>query len=130
MQALRLVGELEEVECWLEPVADLLSEPTAMKTLDDLHGDLQKIGSLENQVAAWSIKLQLLQDEVRMEPSSDHTAAAMIQRKMERMKEKWVPRIKMVLLCESGEERDDSLGFLGGGEMRVYFFREACFGKE
>ncbi|XP_053160357.1 uncharacterized protein LOC128348748 isoform X3 [Hemicordylus capensis] len=86
--ALRLVGELEEAECWLGTVTDLLSEPTAMKNLDDLHEDLQKINSLENQGVVWSIKLRALQEEVQMEPSPEHTAAAMIQRKMERVEEK------------------------------------------
>ncbi|XP_066474712.1 spectrin beta chain, non-erythrocytic 2-like isoform X2 [Tiliqua scincoides] len=85
--ALRLVGELEEVECWLGTVTDLLSEPTAMN-LDDLHEDIQKISSLENQVVARRIKLQTLQEEVQMDPSPEHTAAAMIQRKMERVKKK------------------------------------------
>lgn len=82
-----MVGELEEAECWLGTVTDLLSEPTAMN-LDDLHEDIQKISNLENQVVARRIKLQALQDEVQMEPSSEHTAAAMIQRKMERVKKK------------------------------------------
>lgn len=82
-----MVGELEEAECWLGTVTDLLSEPTAMN-LDDLHADIQKIRSLENQVVARSIKLQALQEEVQMEPSPEHTAAAMIQRKMGRVKKK------------------------------------------
>ncbi|XP_061480822.1 spectrin beta chain, non-erythrocytic 1-like isoform X5 [Rhineura floridana] len=86
--ALRLVGELEEAECWLGTVIGLLSEPAATKNLDDLHGDLEKIGTLENQVGAWSVKLRALQKEMQMESSSEHTAAAMIQRKMESVKKK------------------------------------------
>ncbi|KAJ6664695.1 hypothetical protein lerEdw1_006268 [Lerista edwardsae] len=85
--ALRLVGELEETECWLGTMTDLLPEPTAVN-LDDLHVDIQKMRNLENQVVARSIKLQALQEEVQMEPSPEHTAAAMIQRKMERVKKK------------------------------------------
>ncbi|XP_053238868.1 uncharacterized protein LOC128410983 isoform X2 [Podarcis raffonei] len=89
--ALRLVGEVEEAECWLETVLGLLSEPeaAAAKNLDDLHGDLEKVGTLENQVEAWHIKLQALQEEMKMDSSSEHTAAAMIHRKMERVKEKF-----------------------------------------
>lgn len=85
---MRLVAELEEAECWLGTVTDLVSEPTAMKSLDNLHEDLQKTDSLQNQVRAWSIKLRALQEEIQMGPSPEHTAAAMIQRKMERVKEK------------------------------------------
>lgn len=59
-----------------------------MKNLDNLHEDLQKIDSLENQVRAWSIKLQALQEEIQMGPSPEYTATAMIQSKMERVKEK------------------------------------------
>ncbi|XP_033000442.1 uncharacterized protein LOC117044110 isoform X4 [Lacerta agilis] len=88
--ALRLVGEVEEAECWLETVLGLLSEPAAAaKNLDDLHGDLEKVGTLENQVEAWHIKLRALQEDMKMDSSSEHTAAAMIHRKMERVKEKF-----------------------------------------
>ncbi|XP_072847910.2 uncharacterized protein LOC110074663 isoform X3 [Pogona vitticeps] len=86
--ALRLVGELEEAECWLGTVTDLLSEPKAAKNLDGLRGELQKIGILANQAGTWSMKLQALQEEMQMEASSERTAAAMIQKKMERVKEK------------------------------------------
>ncbi|KAJ7340935.1 hypothetical protein JRQ81_004222 [Phrynocephalus forsythii] len=86
--ALRLVGELEEAECWLGTVADLLSEPTATKGVDDLRGELQKIGILAKQAGTWSMKLQALQKEMQVEASSERTAAAMIQRKMERVNEK------------------------------------------
>ncbi|XP_025023228.1 uncharacterized protein LOC103058937 isoform X2 [Python bivittatus] len=86
--ALQLVGELEAAECWLETVAALLSEPRATKNLDDLHRDLQKIGTLKNKAGAWATKIHTLQEEMQMVPSSEHTAAAVIQRKMERVKEK------------------------------------------
>nr|XP_034964067.1 uncharacterized protein LOC118081770 isoform X3 [Zootoca vivipara] len=89
--ALRLVGEIEEAECWLETVLGLLYEPAAAAAanLDDLHGDLEKVGTLENQLEAWHIKLRALQEEMKMDSPSEHTAAAMIHRKMERVKEKF-----------------------------------------
>lgn len=87
-EALRLVGELEEAECWLGTVTGLLSEPKATKDLDTLRGELQKIGILANQAGTWSAKLQALQKEMQMDASSERTAAAMIQRKMERVEEK------------------------------------------
>ncbi|XP_042299866.1 uncharacterized protein LOC121917799 isoform X2 [Sceloporus undulatus] len=86
--ALQLVGELEEAECWLGTMVGFLSTPRATKKLDDLRGDLKNIGTLENQARAWSTKLQALEEEMEMESSSEHIAAAMIQRKMERVKER------------------------------------------
>ncbi|KAK9411893.1 hypothetical protein NXF25_003068 [Crotalus adamanteus] len=86
--ALQLVGELEAAECWLETVAGLLSEPRATKNLDDLQRDLQKVGTLKNKAGAWATKIHTLQEELQMVSSSEHTAAAMIQRKMRRVKEK------------------------------------------
>ncbi|KAG8123421.1 hypothetical protein E2320_018829, partial [Naja naja] len=86
--ALQLVGELEAAECWLETVAGLLSEPRATKNLDDLQRDLQKVGTLKNKAGAWAAKIHTLQEEMQMVASSEHTAAAMIQRKMKRVKEK------------------------------------------
>ncbi|XP_015272397.1 PREDICTED: uncharacterized protein LOC107115253 [Gekko japonicus] len=97
--ALRLVAELEEAECWLRTVTDLISEPTTMKSLDNLHENLQKIDSLENQVRAWSIKLRALQEEIQMGPSSEHTAAAMKQRKMERSERKVSSKNRGGLTC-------------------------------
>ncbi|XP_058046466.1 uncharacterized protein LOC131201901 isoform X3 [Ahaetulla prasina] len=88
--ALQLVGELEAAECWLETVAGLLSEPRATKNLDDLQRDLQKVGTLKNKAGAWAAKIHTLQEEMQMVSSSEHTAAAMIQRKMKRVKEKLV----------------------------------------
>uniref|UniRef100_A0A8C5SRS7 PH domain-containing protein n=1 Tax=Laticauda laticaudata TaxID=8630 RepID=A0A8C5SRS7_LATLA len=88
--ALQLVGELEAAECWLETVAGLLSEPRATKNLDDLQRDLQKVGTLKNKAGAWAAKIHTLQEEMQMVASSEHTAAAMIQRKMKRVKEKLV----------------------------------------
>ncbi|KAL8185660.1 UNVERIFIED_CONTAM: hypothetical protein K2H54_056728, partial [Gekko kuhli] len=103
--ALRLVAELEEAECWLRTVTDLISAPTAVKSLDNLHENLQKIDSLENQVRAWSIKLRALQEEIQMGPSSENTAAAMIQRKMERVKEK-LTCVQEALQCRASELHD------------------------
>ncbi|XP_070590319.1 uncharacterized protein [Erythrolamprus reginae] len=85
--ALQLVGELEAAECWLETVAGLLSEPRATENLDDLKRDLQKVGTLKNKARAWASKIHTLQEEMQMVSSSEHTAAAMIQRKMKRVKE-------------------------------------------
>ncbi|XP_060610035.2 spectrin beta chain, non-erythrocytic 1-like isoform X2 [Anolis sagrei] len=88
--ALKLVGELEEAECWLGTTVGLLSASRAKKKPDDLHGDLKKIGTLENQARAWSVKLRTLQEKMQVESSSEHTAMAMIQRKMERVKERFI----------------------------------------
>ncbi|XP_044300895.1 uncharacterized protein LOC123030759 isoform X1 [Varanus komodoensis] len=103
--ALRLVGELEEAECWLGSVVGLLSEPRATKSLDDLRRDLQKIGTLENQTGAWRIKLRQLQEEMRMEPCTEHTTSTMIQRKMERVKEKLVS-VQEALQRRASDMRD------------------------
>ncbi|XP_062829890.1 uncharacterized protein LOC100551915 isoform X2 [Anolis carolinensis] len=88
--ALKLVGELEEAESWLGTTVGFLSAPRAKKKPADLHGDLKNIGTLENQAGVWSIKLRALQEKIRVESSSEHTAMAMIQRKMERVKERFV----------------------------------------
>ncbi|XP_019382362.1 PREDICTED: uncharacterized protein LOC109304334 isoform X4 [Gavialis gangeticus] len=87
-QALRLVGELDRAEHWLQGVAGSLSEPAAMKNPEELRRDLQDIGSLENQLLLWGIRLQALREEMGREPSMGHEAAGRIQRKVETVEEK------------------------------------------
>lgn len=87
-QALQLVGELDRAEHWLQGVAGSLSEPAAMKNPEELRRDLQDIGSLENQLLLWGIRLQALREEMGREPSTGHEAAGRIQRKVETVEEK------------------------------------------
>ncbi|XP_025053592.1 uncharacterized protein LOC102373457 isoform X12 [Alligator sinensis] len=87
-KALRLVGELDQAEHWLQGVAGSLSEPAAMKNPEELRRDLQDIGSLENQLLLWGIRLQALREEMGREPSTGHEAAGRIQRKVETLEEK------------------------------------------
>ncbi|XP_019382359.1 PREDICTED: uncharacterized protein LOC109304334 isoform X3 [Gavialis gangeticus] len=87
-KALRLVGELDRAEHWLQGVAGSLSEPAAMKNPEELRRDLQDIGSLENQLLLWGIRLQALREEMGREPSMGHEAAGRIQRKVETVEEK------------------------------------------
>ncbi|XP_059572826.1 uncharacterized protein LOC102559868 isoform X8 [Alligator mississippiensis] len=87
-KALQLVGELDRAEHWLQGVAGSLSEPAAMKNPEELRRDLQDIGSLENQLLLWGIRLQALREEMGREPSTGHEAAGRIQRKVETVEEK------------------------------------------
>ncbi|XP_067420832.1 uncharacterized protein [Emydura macquarii macquarii] len=87
-KALRLVGELDGAELWLQGVASSLSEPTAARSPEELRGDLQEIGCLENQVLLWGIKLQALQEEMGREPSAELGMAGKIQSKVEMVEEK------------------------------------------
>ncbi|KAG6934061.1 hypothetical protein G0U57_017861 [Chelydra serpentina] len=87
-KVLRLVGELDGAEHWLQGVAGSLSEPATMRSPEELRGDLQEISCLENQVLLWGIKLQALREEMGREPSAEHVMAGKIQSKVEMVEEK------------------------------------------
>ncbi|XP_044865505.1 uncharacterized protein LOC123366283 isoform X1 [Mauremys mutica] len=87
-KVLRLVGELDGAEHWLQGVAGSLSEPATMRSPEELRRDLQEISCLENQVLLWGIKLQALREEMGREPSVEHVMAGKIQSKVEMVEEK------------------------------------------
>ncbi|XP_073194597.1 uncharacterized protein [Lepidochelys kempii] len=87
-KVLRLVGELDGAEQWLQGVVGSLSEPATMRSPEELRRDLQEISCLENQVLLWGIKLQALREEMGREPSAEHVMAGKIQSKVEMMEEK------------------------------------------
>ncbi|XP_043367517.1 spectrin beta chain, non-erythrocytic 5-like isoform X6 [Dermochelys coriacea] len=87
-KVLRLVGELDGAEHWLQGVAGSLSEPATMRSPEELRRDLQEISCLENQVLLWGIKLQALREEMGREPSTEHVMTGKIQSKAEMVEEK------------------------------------------
>ncbi|XP_039387323.1 uncharacterized protein LOC120401418 isoform X4 [Mauremys reevesii] len=87
-KVLRLVGELDGAEHWLQGVAGSLSEPATMRSPEELRRDLQEISCLEHQVLLWGINLQALREEMGREPSAEHVVAGKIQSKVEMVEEK------------------------------------------
>nr|XP_023966922.1 uncharacterized protein LOC101953621 isoform X1 [Chrysemys picta bellii] len=87
-KVLRLVGELDGAEHWLQGVAGSLSEPVPMRSPEELRRDLQEISCLEKQILLWGIKLQGLREEMGREPSAEHVTAGKIQSKVEMVEEK------------------------------------------
>lgn len=88
LQALRLVGELDQAERWLQAVAGSLSEPAAMRSPAELRQDLDETGQLEKQLLMCGLKLQALREEVAGEPPAEHEGARKMQRKVEMVEEK------------------------------------------
>lgn len=87
-QALRLVGELDWAERWLQAVAGSLSEPATMRSPAELHCDLEEMGQLERQLLLCGLKLQALREEAAGEPPAEHDGAKKMQRKVEMVEEK------------------------------------------
>lgn len=87
-QALRLVGELDRAERWLQAVAGSLSEPAAMRSPAELRRDLEGTGQLERQLLLCGIKLQALREEAAGETPAEHEGARKMQRKVEMVEEK------------------------------------------
>ncbi|XP_043399410.1 spectrin beta chain, non-erythrocytic 5 isoform X6 [Chelonia mydas] len=87
-KVLRLVGELDGAEHWLQGVVGSLSEPATMRSPEELRRNLQEISCLENQVLLWGIKLQALREEMGREPSAERVMAGKIQSKVEMVEEK------------------------------------------
>ncbi|XP_074845873.1 uncharacterized protein LOC142011008 isoform X2 [Carettochelys insculpta] len=87
-QVLRLVGELDGAEHWLQGVVGSLSEPAAMRSPEELRQDLQEMGCLENQLLLWGVRLRALRGEMGAEPLAEHSVAGKVQSKVAVVEEK------------------------------------------
>nr|XP_030124450.3 uncharacterized protein LOC105759083 isoform X2 [Taeniopygia guttata] len=87
-KALRLVGELDQAERWLQDVAGSLLEPAAMRSPAELRRDLEELSQLEKQLLLCGLKLQALREEAAGESPTEHEGARKMQRKVEMMEEK------------------------------------------
>ncbi|XP_066034500.1 uncharacterized protein [Chamaea fasciata] len=87
-KALRLVGELDQAERWLQAVAGSLLEPAAMRSPAELRQDLEEMSQLEKQLLLCGLKLQALREEAAGESPTEHEAARKMQRKVEMVEEK------------------------------------------
>ncbi|KAM7117354.1 uncharacterized protein J5F26_002452 isoform 3-T3 [Ciconia maguari] len=103
-KALRLVGELDRAERWLQAVAGSLSEPATMSPAE-LRRDLEETGQLERQLLLCGLKLQALRDEAAGEPSAEHEGARKMQRKVEMVEEK-LARVQAALRHRAADLRD------------------------
>lgn len=88
LKALRLVGELDQAERWLQDVAGLLLEPAAMRSPAELRQDLEEMSRLEKQLLLCGLKLQALREEAAGESPTEHEGARKMQRKVEMVEEK------------------------------------------
>ncbi|KAK4823904.1 hypothetical protein QYF61_008117 [Mycteria americana] len=104
-KALRLVGELDRAERWLQAVAGSLSEPATMRSPAELRRDLEETGQLERQLLLCGLKLQALRDEAAGEPSAEHEGARKMQRKVEMVEEK-LARVQAALRRRAADLRD------------------------
>lgn len=87
-QALRLVGELDKAERWLQAVAESLSEPATMRSPVELRRDLEETDQLEKQLLLCGLRLQALREEVVGEPPAEPEGARKMQRKVEMVEDK------------------------------------------
>ncbi|XP_041332866.1 spectrin beta chain, non-erythrocytic 2-like isoform X4 [Pyrgilauda ruficollis] len=87
-KALRLVGELDQAERWLQDVAGSLLEPAAMRSPAELRQDLEEMSRLEKQLLLCGLKLQALREEAAGESPTEHEGARKMQRKVEMVEEK------------------------------------------
>ncbi|XP_074945289.1 uncharacterized protein LOC142055349 isoform X10 [Phalacrocorax aristotelis] len=104
-KALRLVGELDRAEQWLQAVAGSLSEPATMRSPAELRKDLEETGQLEKQLLLCSLKLQALREEAVGEPPAEHEGARKMQRKVEMVEEK-LARVQAALWRRVADLRD------------------------
>ncbi|XP_030354667.1 uncharacterized protein LOC115613432 isoform X2 [Strigops habroptila] len=104
-KALRLVGELDRAERWLQTVAGSLSEPAAMKSPVELRQDLEEMGQLERQLVLCGIKLQALREEAAGESPTEHEGARKMQRKVEMVEDK-LARVQAALRRRAADLRD------------------------
>lgn len=88
LKALRLVGELDQAERWLQAVAGSLLEPAAMRSPAELRQDLEEMSRLEKQLLLCGLKLQALREEAAGESPTEHDGARKMQRKVEMVEEK------------------------------------------
>ncbi|XP_025978810.2 uncharacterized protein LOC112997153 isoform X3 [Dromaius novaehollandiae] len=104
-KALRMVGELDQAERWLQAVAKSLSEPATMRSPAELRRDLEETGQLERQLLACGLRLQGLREEVADEPATEHEAARKMRRKVEMVEEK-LARVQTALRRRAADLRD------------------------
>uniref|UniRef100_A0A8V0ZA39 PH domain-containing protein n=1 Tax=Gallus gallus TaxID=9031 RepID=A0A8V0ZA39_CHICK len=104
-KALRLVGELDRAERWLQAVAGSLSEPAPMRSPTELRRDLEGTDQLERQLTLCGLKLQALREEAASETSVEHEGAKKMQRKVEMVEEK-LARVQSALRRRAADLRD------------------------
>ncbi|XP_051469858.1 uncharacterized protein LOC127382371 isoform X2 [Apus apus] len=104
-KALRLVGELDRAERWLQSVAGSLSEPATMRSPVELRRDLEETGQLERQLLLCGLKLQGLREEAAGESPAEHEGARKMQRKVEMVEEK-LARVQATLQRRVADLRD------------------------
>ncbi|XP_048792434.1 uncharacterized protein LOC125689410 isoform X4 [Lagopus muta] len=104
-KALRLVGELDRAERWLQAVARSLSEPAPMRSPTELRRDLEGTDQLEKQLMLCGLKLQALRQEAASETSMEREGARKMQRKVEMVEEK-LARVQSALRRRAADLRD------------------------
>ncbi|XP_027590964.2 spectrin beta chain, non-erythrocytic 2-like isoform X2 [Pipra filicauda] len=104
-KALRLVGELDQAEQWLQAVSGSLSEPAAMRSPAELRQDLEEMGQLEKQLLTCGLKLQALREEAAGESPTEHEGARKMQRKVEMVEEK-LAHVQAALRHRAADLRD------------------------
>ncbi|XP_068532634.1 spectrin beta chain, non-erythrocytic 4-like isoform X3 [Anas acuta] len=104
-KALRLVGELDRAERWLQAVAGSLSEPAAMKSPTELRRDLEGTGQLERQLLLCGSKLQALREEAAGGMPAEREGARKMQRKVEMVEEK-LAQVQAALRRRAADLRD------------------------
>ncbi|XP_039553647.1 spectrin beta chain, non-erythrocytic 2-like isoform X4 [Passer montanus] len=104
-KALRLVGELDQAERWLQDVAGSLLEPAAMRSPAELRQDLEEMSRLEKQLLLCGLKLQALREEAAGETPTEHEGARKMQRKVEMVEEK-LAHVQAALRHRAADLRD------------------------
>ncbi|XP_014733613.1 PREDICTED: spectrin beta chain, non-erythrocytic 5-like [Sturnus vulgaris] len=104
-KALRLVGELDQAERWLQDVAGSLLEPAAMRSPAELRQDLEEMSQLEKQLLLCGLKLHALREEAAGESPSEHEGARKMQRKVEMVEEK-LAHVQAALRHRAADLRD------------------------
>ncbi|XP_068041561.1 uncharacterized protein [Anomalospiza imberbis] len=104
-KALRLVGELDQAERWLQDVAGSLLEPAAMRNPVELRQDLEEMSQLEKQLLLCGLKLQALREEAAGESPTEHEGARKMQRKVEMVEEK-LAHVQAALRHRAADLRD------------------------
>ncbi|XP_059697401.1 uncharacterized protein LOC132324852 isoform X6 [Haemorhous mexicanus] len=104
-KALRLVGELDQAERWLQDVAGSLLEPAAMRSPAELRQDLEEMSRLEKQLLLCGLKLQALREEAAGEVPTEHEGARKMQRKVEMVEEK-LAHVQAALRHRAADLRD------------------------
>ncbi|KAL9863941.1 uncharacterized protein GJ701_001884 isoform 2-T2 [Geothlypis trichas] len=104
-KALRLVGELDQAERWLQDVAGSLLEPAAMRSPAELRQDLEEMSRLEKQLLLCGLKLQALREEAAGEAPTEHEGTRKMQRKVEIVEEK-LAHVQAALRHRAADLRD------------------------